>query len=269
MAGLNQQWREASSESESFPSGERRSGKKDALELKTDREASQRVDALLRQAINNDREALDELFTLYRGRLYNTLLRLLGNPDDAEEVLQDGLLAAFRNLSRFKGRSQFSTWLTRIVINAGLMRLRRSRPEVMTSIDQPQVGGDEQPCASRLPDPAPNPEERYARQEWLQIVEHRLRSLPAANRKALWLRDVVGLSTREAAEALAVPTGSLKSQLHRARLRLREEVAEARPVHILQSSRCVAAITRHRPDQELRDSTTCGLRAAADVPDHF
>ena len=92
------------------------------MELKTNRDATQRVDPLLRQTINNDREALDELFSRYRARLYNTALRIMGNSEDAEDALQDGLLTAFRNLSGFEGRSQFSTWLTRIVVNAALMR---------------------------------------------------------------------------------------------------------------------------------------------------
>jgi hypothetical protein len=100
---LNQQRREARSESDVTSVGQSASGKEDALELTTDREPNQQMDSLLRQAMNNDRGALDELFAHYRGRLYNTLLRLLGNPDDAEEVLQDGMLARlafFCNLKR-------------------------------------------------------------------------------------------------------------------------------------------------------------------------
>jgi RNA polymerase sigma-70 factor (ECF subfamily) len=227
------------------------------LELNRDREARQRVDALLRRATNNDREALDELFARYRGRLYNTALRLLGNSEDAEDALQDGLLAAFRNLSGFQGRSQFSTWLTSIVVNAALMRLRRSRPEVMTSVDQQKLDRDDQPWADRIPDPGPDPEEIYARQEQLQILGQSLQGLPTAYRQAMWLRDVQGLSTGEAAKALGLPTGSLKSQLHRARLRLREKLAEARPVHrVLQGSRGDAAISRRRTTMELTEEVT-------------
>jgi len=87
---------------------------------------------LLRRAMHGDSAALDTLFAQHNRALYQTALRLLGNPEDAEDALQEGLLAAYRNLPRFEGRSQFSTWLTRIVINAALMRLRsrRSRPAV-------------------------------------------------------------------------------------------------------------------------------------------
>jgi RNA polymerase sigma-70 factor (ECF subfamily) len=69
---------------------------------------------------------------------------ILGNSDDTEDALQDGLLSAFRHLSGFKGRSQFSTWLTRIVVNAALMQIRRRRPEAMTSIDQ-KLDRDDEP----------------------------------------------------------------------------------------------------------------------------
>ncbi len=226
------------------------------MELKTDREISQRIDPFLRQETNNNREALDELFARFRGRLYKTAFHILGNSHDAEDALQDGLLSAFRNLGGFRGHSQFSTWLTRIVVNAALMQMRRRRPEVTTSIDQ-KPDGDDQPLANRIPDHGPNPEEMYARQEQLQILEGTLQSLPRAYRLALWLCHVQGMSAREAAEALGVPLGTLKSQLHRARLRLGEEVAELRPAQrVLQGRRADAAITRHRPNLELTEKVT-------------
>jgi len=140
---------------------------------------------------------------------------ILGNSDDTEDALQDGLLSAFRHLSGFKGRSQFSTWLTRIVVNAALMQIRRRRPEAMTSIDQ-KLDRDDEPLANRIPDHAPNPEEVYARQERFRILEETLQTLPAAYRLALWLCHVQGMSAREAAEALGLPIGTLKSQVHRA-----------------------------------------------------
>src|SRR6266852_4708743 len=81
-------------------------------------------DQLIARARRGDQEALETLFARNNRALYQTALRLLGNPEDAEDALQEGLLAAYRNLRRFEGRSQFSTWLTRIVINAALMRRR-------------------------------------------------------------------------------------------------------------------------------------------------
>ncbi|HMD99427.1 MAG TPA: sigma-70 family RNA polymerase sigma factor [Terriglobia bacterium] len=227
------------------------------MEPNTDRETAQQVGLLLLQATSNNREALDDLFTRYRHRLYRTALRLMGNSEDAEDALQDGLLAAFRSLSGFAGRSQFSTWLTRIVVNAALMRLRHGHHlEVMTSIDQ-KLDRDTPALADRIPDPGPNPEEIYARQERLQMLEETLQSLPAAYRQALWLCDLQGMSIREAAEALELPVGTLKSQLHRARLRLSEKLAEARPARrFLQSSRGDSVRTRHRPTMKLTEEIT-------------
>ena len=105
------------------------------------------------------------------------------------------------------------------------MRLRRMRPGVMISIDQ-KLNREDPPLANRIPDPGPKPEEVYARQERLRILEQKVRGLPTAYRQALSLCGVQGLSNREAAQALGVPIGTLKSRLHRARLQL-NEVAEA------------------------------------------
>ena len=174
-------------------------------------------------AIDSKGDALDELFTRCRDRLYKTARRVMGNSNEAEDALQDGLLSAFRNLSGFKGRSQFSTWLTRIVVNAALMRLRQIRLEaIISSIDQ-KLGPEKQALANRIPDPGSNPEERFVRQERFQILEQKLQNLPTAYRQAVWLCDVQGMSLREGAEALGLPIGTLKSRLHRGRLRLSKD----------------------------------------------
>ncbi len=82
---------------------------------------------LIRAGQRGDPQAVETLFRRYQRPLFQTALRVLGNAEDAEDALQDGLLSAYRNLKRFEGRSQFSTWLTRIVINAALMRRRSAK----------------------------------------------------------------------------------------------------------------------------------------------
>src|SRR6516162_1917316 len=168
MAGVSEQRRDTGFEKEGIPPGQEAS-EEETLELETNLEASQQVDSLLQQAINNDHEALGELFTRHRRQLYNRALRVMGNAEDAEDALQDELLSAFRNLRSFKGHSKFSTWLTRIVINAALMRLRRVRPELLTSIDRPPDPGEE-PWLNRVRDPGPNPEELFGQQERLHTL---------------------------------------------------------------------------------------------------
>jgi len=197
------------------------------MELKKgDRETARKLDQGLQLAINGDQEALGRLLVSYMPYLNRVALRILGTPQDAEEALQDGLVQAVQHFREFEGRSQFSTWLTRIVINAALMKWRRSRRDVLTSIDQ-KLGLDDLSLADTIADPGPNPEEMYAREERLEILKMKLRSLPTAYGTALWLRYVQGMSTKEAAEAMGVPQGSLKSHLHRAWKSLRDEVGAA------------------------------------------
>ncbi len=200
--------------------------REDSLEFNGERDTVRERDQALQRALDGDQEALGRLLASYMPPLYRAALRVLGTPEEAEEALQDGLVQVVQHFREFEGRSRFSTWLTRIVINAALMRLRRSRPEVMTSIDQTR-GRDELSLAESISDTQPNPEEVYAREEQLQLLKRKMRTLPAAYRSALWLRHVQGMSIREAAEALGIPVGSLKSHLHRARLRLRNEVGAA------------------------------------------
>jgi len=187
--------------------------------------------ALVQCGLAGDRDALDALFTRHARPLYQTALRLLGNPEDAEDALQDGLLSAVRNLRRFEGRSKFSTWLTRIVINAALMRLRSQRARPAVSLDQDDPEQRDLTLGSRLPDPGPSPEESCSRQERFEILQRSLKALPPALRSAVWLRDVEGLSTAEAALALGLPEGTLKSQLHRARARLSALMGRGRGLH--------------------------------------
>ncbi len=183
--------------------------------------ANQGEEELIRESLRGNQNALDQLFGRYSRALYPTALKLMGNPEDAEDALQDGLLSAFRNLRRFEGRSQFSTWLTRIVINAALMRLRSKRAHPAASIDADSNGdADELAAAERIADRAPDPEVLYAQKEVHEIFERHLEELSAPLRSAFVLREVEGLSTEEAAQTLGVPEGTLKSQLHRARLQL-------------------------------------------------
>jgi len=178
---------------------------------------------LIRLGLKGNQAALEALFARHSGALYQSALKLLGNPEDAEDALQEGMLSAFKNLRRFEGRSKFSSWLTRIVINAALMRLRSQRAHQTVSADQP-LGEAEVTLAEQLADPAPDPERLYARQELRRLLDRNLTELPPDMRTAVLLRDIEGLSTQEAAEALGVPENTLKSRLHRARLQLAEQI---------------------------------------------
>jgi RNA polymerase sigma-70 factor (ECF subfamily) len=182
-------------------------------------------DMLIRAGLRGNAEALDVLFDRYKRPLYQTALRVLGNPEDAEDALQDGLLSAYRNLRRFEGRAQFSTWLTRIVINAALMRRRSQKARPAVSLDE-APHEDELPPAERYADDGPTPEQIYEHTELRSMINEDLADLSPLLRTAFILREVEGFSTGEAAKHLGVTENTLKARLWRARHQLAERLGQ-------------------------------------------
>jgi RNA polymerase sigma-70 factor, ECF subfamily len=178
---------------------------------------------LIRAGQKGDHQAVETLFRRYQRPLFQTALRVLGNTEDAEDALQDGLLSAYRNLNRFEGRSQFSTWLTRIVINAALMRRRSAKSRPAVSLDE-APREDELPAAERFADDGPNPEQVFAGIELREMISENLDELSPLLRTAFVLREVQGYSTGEAAKKLGVTENTLKARLWRARHQLAERL---------------------------------------------
>ena len=188
-------------------------------EVKQIKLEEQTEDQLIERGLNGDARALDTLFARNTRSLYQTAFRVLGNPEDAEEALQEGLLSAYRNLPKFERRSQFSTWLTRIVINAALMRRRSKRARPALSLDEVVKEGDV-PLAERFADDAPNPEQLYAGTELGDRMNKKLAEISPLLRTAFWLREIEGLTAEEAANVLGVSRNTLKARLWRARQEL-------------------------------------------------
>lgn len=180
-------------------------------------------DKLIRAGQRGDEQAVEALFRRYHRPLFQTALRVLGNTEDAEDALQDGLLSAYRNLRRFEGRSQFSTWLTRIVINAALMRRRSAKARPALSLDE-TPREDELPAAERFADDGPDPEQVFASTEIREMISENLDELSPLLRTAFVLREVQGYSTGEAAKKLGVTENTLKARLWRARHQLAERL---------------------------------------------
>ena len=178
---------------------------------------------LIRAGQRGDHQAVETLFRRYQRPLFQTALRVLGNTEDAEDALQDGLLSAYRNLKRFEGRSQFSTWLTRIVINAALMRRRSARARPAVSLDEPPRE-NELPAAERFADDGLTPEQVFANTEIREMLSENLDQLSPLLRTAFVLREVQGYSTGEAAKKLGVTENTLKARLWRARHQLAERL---------------------------------------------
>jgi RNA polymerase sigma-70 factor, ECF subfamily len=195
---------------------------------------------VVRNAIAGDHDALDMLFAQHSRALFQTALRLLGNAEDAEDALQEAMLSAYRNLPRFEGRSQFSTWMTRIVINAALMRRRSKRAHPAMSLDDST--DDKTPMVERFADDHPSPEQIYAGTELSERVKENLQELSPLLRNAFELRELEGLSADEAARALGVSRNTLKARLWRARQQLAGRLGDVlrRGSRITESTRQLA-----------------------------
>lgn len=167
---------------------------------------------LVALAQDGDRAAFDALVRRHTGPLHSILNSITRDREATDDALQDALVRAWLNIGRFEGRSQFSTWLTRIAINEAYRGLRRSAPEPLDVDDL--VG-------KHVPSWGEQPEEVFASRELLGAVRQALDDLPLDYRMAVTLRDVQGLSTAEAAEALGIGARALKSRVHRGRMALR------------------------------------------------
>jgi RNA polymerase sigma-70 factor, ECF subfamily len=176
-------------------------------------------DDLVRAGQRGDPQALNSLFRRHHQSLFHSALNVMGNHEDAEDALQDGLLSAFRNLRRFEGRSQFSTWLTRIVINAALMRRRKMATRPAASFVE-KHSDDEIRAAERLVSKSQTPEQQLGRLEILGMFKSHVEQLSPMLRTVFLLRMVRECTTNEAAKILSVPENTVKARLWRARREL-------------------------------------------------
>jgi RNA polymerase sigma-70 factor (ECF subfamily) len=161
----------------------------------------------------------EDLITRYSPMLFRVALRRLRNIEDAEDAVQDALLSAYKYFGQFEGRSQVSTWLTRIVTNAALMKLRQYPRRETVSLDQTQES-DLSTLADELRDEKPNPEAICAQTEMDEILRGAIDRLSPRLRSAIQLCELNGFSTQEAATALGISTAAMKSRAARGRASL-------------------------------------------------
>jgi RNA polymerase sigma factor (sigma-70 family) len=181
---------------------------------------------LIQRALAGDPDALSPVFIRHSSKLFRAAFSLLRNKEDAEDALQEGLINAYIHLKSFQRRSLFSTWLTRIVINAALMALRRKRARPETPLDECQDGeSDDWPAW--VVDLRPNPEQVCAAMEAKQIVESHVEQLSSCLRPAFRLREIEGLSTKEARKVLGLTENVVKSRVFRARGELMKSLRES------------------------------------------
>jgi RNA polymerase sigma-70 factor, ECF subfamily len=177
---------------------------------------------LLAEAKNGCSRAVEQLVDCYESRIFRTAQNITSNYEDAEEVVQNVFLKAFRNLANFRGDSRFYTWLVRIAINESLMKVRGRRWKEV-SIDD--VSEDKDRIVLREPaDWGPNPEEQYSQDELRRILAMAVAGLGPRCRMVFQLRDIEGLTTEETARTLNLSVSAVKTRLRRARLHLRESL---------------------------------------------
>ena len=179
---------------------------------------------LIRAAQQGDAQALNTLFRRHRQPLFNLALGIMGNAEDAEDALHDGLLSAFCGLGRFEGRSRFSTWLTRIVINAAFMRRRGLTTRPVTD-ETESHRRDEIPITERLVSKSANPERLLVRLESREIINGHIDKLSPVLRTVFTLRIVREYTTNEAAKILGISVNSVKARLWCARRALRKRLS--------------------------------------------
>lgn len=188
-----------------------------------------------RGAFGERAQELDCVVSRYLPKFYKRALRFLGNAQDAEDAVQDALLSAYRHLGQFRGQAQLSSWLMTIVTNAALIQLRRRRSGSF-SLDQEQ-GEEGLTFSERLADPKPSPEEVCSTVEARNRLVEGVQRLSPKLRRTFQLRDIDGLTTKEAAHVLGVPQGTVKARLARARAKL-AGIMSGKPVR--QRSRTVS-----------------------------
>jgi RNA polymerase sigma-70 factor (ECF subfamily) len=180
--------------------------------------------ALVQAAKGGDVGAFEQLVKRYDRNVFRIAQHITQNREDAEDVVQEAFLKAYRNLQQFQGQSKFYTWLVRIAVNEALMKLRRRKPERTVSLDE-DIKTEEDSVPREVADWSPNPEQQYNQAELREILTKTIQGLPSSFRTVFVLRDVEGLSTEETAEALELSIPAVKSRLLRARLQLRERLS--------------------------------------------
>jgi RNA polymerase sigma-70 factor, ECF subfamily len=193
----------------------------------------------LEKLVAGDRAEFARLVDAYSGSIYRLGLKMLGNPQDAEDVLQNTFMNALMHLSTFEGRSSVVTWLYRIASNEALMLIRKRKPEI--SIELEAQEGEAESIEDLKPavfaDWSGLPEDELLSMEGKSILDTTIQSLPETLRLVFILRDIEGLSIKETADTLSLTETNVKTRLLRARMYLRERLSTYYAEHLQEEKR--------------------------------
>ena len=171
---------------------------------------------------------MEKIVARYETPIFTFGLKMCGQPHDAEDIMQETFLSAFRYLDGFRGETKLKNWLFKIAARACLKKRRKKKcePDRELSLDS-FMGGDGSPEGYDIPDWSEDPVDNVLRAELKQIIDKGIQSLPHKYRIVFNLRDIEGFSTDETAEILGITPQSVKTRLHRARLFLREKISKS------------------------------------------
>ena len=181
---------------------------------------------LLERVRAGDHSAFYDLVRPHERGLYMAALSITNNDADAEEVVQEAILKAFKAIGRFRGESKFSTWIIQIAINEARMKLRKDRRHLYESIDEPRIGEDEGDYMPRdFADWREIPSEALESSRLREALRKAMASLPPKYRQVLVLRDMEHLNIAETAKVMNITEAAVKTRLLRARLMMRDALA--------------------------------------------
>ena len=168
--------------------------------------------------------SLEDAVSRYLPTLYRMAYRYVGDPQDAEDAVQDALLSAYKHLGQFKGAAKMTTWLTSIVTNSALTKLRRRPRRPHFSLDERLADEEGYFLSDTLADSRPSPESECIKSEMHRNLMESVMELSPLLREAVQLHDLDGLPTKEVASILGVPDGTVKARVSRARSKLKQQM---------------------------------------------
>ena len=176
---------------------------------------------LFSQVQREDMHAFDMIVSRYKTRLYNCVYRMVNNPENAEDLVQETFLRVYKNRHNYQATSNFSTWIYTIALNLARSELRKRKRRQFFSLNS-STHEDSNTEGFDLPDTSFGPSDHMEQSELGQAIQKAIDHLPIKYRTVIVLRDVQELSYEQISEILNCPTGTVKSRVNRARLRLQE-----------------------------------------------
>jgi len=192
-----------------------------AMSAKTD-------ETIVQELLGGRKDAFLELVDRYQNKIYRLAYKITGNATDAEDVLQEVFLKIYSKIHTFEGRSQLSSWIYRIAVNAAYQKIARDKKSRHISLDEvlPSVGTGDALSAQLTADWTERPDEVLLTEEARREMMDAIRELPPEYHVVFALKDLEGLSNQEIADILNLSLPAVKSRLHRARLFLRKRLSE-------------------------------------------